>query len=541
MRRGVEVSSVKKKKATKKSSKKRAFKKSRTSKQKSSDKLVLSSDKEHQIDSYDYLAGKIPITVTVKEVKGEFVPIYSVAVASISHTTELILERIRQELIKKVNLGLVDITDVKKADLIEDRFRKAINLLIEKYFIDQDAQTKGILATYLAHKALGLGRIELVMNDSRLEEVVVNQAAEPVWVFHKKHGWLKTDIILRTEDEIRQYASIVGRKVGRQISVLEPLLDAHLNEGDRVNATLMPISSHGNTITLRKFSRDPWTITKFMQSGTISPEAAALIWMAMQYEMSALIVGGTASGKTSALNVLANFFPPNQRVLSIEDTREIRLPKFLHWVPMNTRLSNAEGKGAILMEDLLVNALRMRPDRILVGEVRRRQESETLFEAIHTGHSCYSTFHANNAVEAVDRLTNPPISIPKTMLHAISLLIVQFRNRRTGLRRTFQIAEILPGAQVNVLMQYDAKKDKLVRVSKSKALYQQLSLYTGFSTAQIEKDLKEKQQVLKYLVDFEIVSVDDVGRIMAEYYLDKDALMNWIRAKKNIIDHIKSR
>ncbi|MFH1506725.1 MAG: CpaF/VirB11 family protein, partial [archaeon] len=250
---------------------------------------------------------------------------------------------------------------------------------------------------------------------------------------------------------------------------------------------------------------------------------------------SALIAGGTASGKTSALNVFANFFPPNQRVISIEDTREIQLPKFLHWVPMNTRLPNAEGKGEVSMEHLLVNSLRMRPDRIIVGEVRRKKQAETLFEAIHTGHSVYATFHANNARETVERITNPPIDVPKIMLPAISLIIVQFRNRRTGTRRTFQIAEILSDSTPNILMQYDIKKDKLITVSKSKSLFPNLRLYTGLSDVEIKKNLKEKELLLNYLVKQSITSVDAVGRIVAEYYTNKDNIMKYVKQNRKFV------
>nr|MCK4929806.1 type II/IV secretion system ATPase subunit [Nanoarchaeota archaeon] len=395
-----------------------------------------------------------------------------------------------------------------------------------------DDETKGFLTSYLLTKSLGLGMIEFLMNDYQLEEVVVNEATEPIWVYHRKHGWLKTNVFIRDEEQTKHYASTIGRKVGRQISVLEPLLDAHLEKGDRVNATLLPISTAGNTLTFRKFARDPWTITKFIQTKTISAQAAAIIWMAIQYEMSAIIAGGTASGKTSALNCFADFFPPNQRIISIEDTREIRLPKYLHWVPMNTRLPNAEGKGEITMEDLLVNSLRMRPDRILVGEVRRKRESETLFEAIHTGHSVYATFHANNAQQTVERLINPPIDVPKIMLPAISLIIVQFRNRRTGVRRTFQIAEILDDCKINILMQYEQRKDKLVKKNPSKSLFKNLKLYTGMSDSQIKQDLKEKEKVINYMVKHNIVSVDDVGRIVAEYYTNKNNLMRFVNANK---------
>jgi len=488
------------------------------------------------IDEYEYKSKDIPITITVRKVKGEFVPIYEVRISSISKTTEFLLEKIRQELIRQVNLGVVDILDVKKTGKVEEIFADTIGNLIRKHFPDADDATAGFLTSYLVARSLGLGNIELLMDDAQLEEIVMNQADEPVWVYHKNHGWLKTTVFLKDEEQARHYAALIGRKVGRQISVLEPLLDAHLNEGDRVNATLMPISTAGNTITIRKFSRDPWTVTRLVKHGTISSEAAAWIWMAIHYEMSAIIAGGTASGKTSALNCFANFFPPNQRIISIEDTREIQLPKFLHWVPLNTRLPNAEGKGEISMGDLLVNSLRMRPDRILVGEVRRKREAETLFEAIHTGHSVYATFHANTAKEAVERLTNAPIEVPKVMLPAISLIIVQFRNRRSGQRRTFQIAEILPGAEENVILQYDPKKDRLVKQNASKSFFATLKLFTGLSDRELLAEIAEKQRVIEYLVKHDVLTVDAVGRIIAEYYTDKQNLMGYVKSGKPFLD-----
>lgn len=491
--------------------------------------------KDSVIETYSFDSKNIPISITIKSSPDDFVPIYTISISKISATTELILEKIRQQLINEVNLGIVEITDMKKSGEVEEKFQHTISVLINKYFPDMEEKTKDFLITYLIQKSLGLGNLEILMNDDFLEEIVINSPGNPVWIYHKKHGWLKTNISIDTDDQTKHYATMIGRKVGRQISVLEPLLDAHLNEGDRVNATLFPISTAGNTITFRKFSRNPFTITHFLKYGTMTYSAASLIWLAMQYELSAIIAGGTASGKTSTLNVLATFFPPNQRIISIEDTREIRLPKFLHWVPMSTRLANAEGKGEVSMGNLLVNSLRMRPDRILVGEVRRKIEAETLFEAIHTGHSVYATFHANTAHETVQRLTNPPIEVPKSMLPAISMIIMQFRNRRTGNRRTFQIAEILPDSTANILMQYDSKKDKLISVGKSKALLNTLKLFTGFSDSDIKKDLAEKEKILKYLVKNNIDTVDGVGRVMAEYYTNKTNVMTWVKQNKKVV------
>ena len=489
-------------------------------------------NKEKVIDEYSFNSDNMPINIKVILKPNEFVPTYSVHIASISKTTEMILERIRKKLVSEVSLGMIDITELKKTNVDDEKFHDAIYVLIQKYFPDVDEATRKYLTTYLAQKSLGLGSIDILMHDVKLEEITINSAGEYIWVYHKKHGWLKTTLKIENEDQIKNYASMIGRKVGRQLTVLEPLLDAHLGQGDRVNATLMPISSGGNTITIRMFSRDPFTITKFLKFRTISVDSAALIWMAMQYEMSALITGGTASGKTSTLNVLASFIPPNQRVVSIEDTRELRLPKFLHWVPMQTRQPNPEGKGEVSMEDLLVNSLRMRPDRILVGEIRRQKQAETLFEAIHTGHSCYATFHANNVNETINRLTHPPINVPESLLPAISMVIVQFRNRRSGIRRTFQVAEILPDSRTNLLMQYNAKKDVLVNTNKSKSLLSTLQLYTGDTPKEIKKALHGKSDVLKYLVKNNLEGVDQVGRVMAEYYTNQSNLMKLVRSNK---------
>jgi archaeal flagellar protein FlaI len=487
---------------------------------------------EEVIDEYTFDSNDMPIVIKIINKPNEFIPIYDVSISSISKATEMMLEQIRKKLVKEVGLGMIEITDIKNTNLVDERFKDAITILIKKYFPDVDDHTRNYLTTYLVQKSLGLGSLDILMHDVKLEEVVVNTSKQQIWVYHKKHGWLKTNIKIETEGQTKNYASMIGRKVGRQLTVLEPLLDAHLGVGDRVNATLMPISTEGNTITIRMFSRDPFTITKFLKFNTISRDAAALIWLGMQYELSALITGGTASGKTSALNVLASFIPPNQRVISIEDTRELRLPKFLHWVPMQTRQPNPEGKGEVSMEDLLVNSLRMRPDRILVGEIRRQKQAETLFEAIHTGHSCYATFHANNVDETINRLTHPPINVPSTLLPAISMIIVQFRNRRTGVRRTFQIAEILPDAKSNLLLQYDAKTDILKKSNKSKSLIDTLQLYTGNSKKEIDRLLKDKSDVLSYLVKNDLSGVDQVGRVMAEYYTNKNSLMKLIKANK---------
>jgi flagellar protein FlaI len=170
------------------------------------------------------------------------------------------------------------------------------------------------------------------------------------------------------------------------------------------------------------------------------------------------------------------------------------------------------------MLDLVVNSLRMRPDRIIVGEIRRKREAEVLFEAIHTGHSVYATIHANDANETITRLTSPPIEIPRMMLPALSMIIVQHRNRRTGLRRTFQIAEVLEDGTANVLKQLDLKSDKMFDKNKSKSILETLELHVGLSQQELSKDLIDKENMIKWIVKNNVNDLHEIGRLVAQYY-----------------------
>ncbi len=476
------------------------------------------------LDKYLLNMNDVVIEIKILSKEDKPVPIYLVSITNISDTTKIILEKIREEFVSKIAFEEIERLEENKSIDIKDRFRNQIRRLLSKYFPKLEEKTMNMLMNYLIEENLGLGKIEILLRDINLEEIVINNHKEPVWVYHRKFGWLETNIRIMSEARIRHYATMIGRDIGKEITNLNPLMDAHLLTGDRVNSTLLPISTKGNTITIRKFASDPWTITKFMDEDTISTYGAALIWLAIQNELSVIISGGTGSGKTSMLNVISNFFPPNQRIVSIEDTRELILAKNLHWVPMETRLPNPEGKGGITMLDLLVNSLRMRPDRIIVGEIRRKEEAQVLLEAIHTGHSVYATIHANTASEVITRLTNPPIEIPKPMISSISLIVAQNRNRRTGKRRTLQVAEVLPNGDANILLQLNMAKDLLEPINESETMIERLQLYTGMTRDAIEADIKQKIAVLEWLKTKKITDVHEVGRIFADYYMGKLSL-----------------
>jgi archaeal flagellar protein FlaI len=477
------------------------------------------------IEAYGFESGGIPVEVRILRTDG-FTPLYEVMIPGIAEYTRIILETtLRAELISEVKVELAEMLDAKMADEVRKKYYDAALGILDRNFPNLPEEKKRILASYLLQNALGLGEIEALLGDDHLEEVVINNSHEPISVYHKKYGWCKTNLTLKDEEAIFDYSSYIARKIGRQINILTPLLDAHLPSGDRVNATLAPISNFGNTLTIRKFSRNPWSITTLIKNKMLSPRLAALIWVCVQNELSLLIAGGTGSGKTSFLNAMAGLIPANQRIISIEDTRELTLPSFLHWVPMVTREPNPEGKGEVSMLDLMVNSLRMRPDRIIVGEVRKQREAEILFEAMHTGHSVYATVHADNVEQALSRLTNPPINVPKEMVDVLSGIIVTFRHRRFNLRRVLEFGEIVKNDNYRIIHKWDVKSDTIREVAGISRLADQLSLYSGMSEKEIQLDMDGKEMVLDWMVKNDYTTVDQVGHIVSRYYFNEDDVL----------------
>ena len=485
--------------------------------------------------SADWVSGEVEI----KRVPEEFVPIYFLKLPEIEAGTKALLEKVRENLIAQIPMKPAEIMDITSLQNLKKKIFELGLEMLRKELPNVSENVRKYLIGLLIHEMVGLGKIEMLLADGELEEIVINNASEPVWVYHKKFGWLKTNVVFKSESEILNYAASIGRRVGRQITVLDPLMDDHLITGDRVNATLFPISTKGNTITIRKFRRKPWTITELIDNNTVSSEVAALLWLAIQYELNMIVSGGTASGKTTFLNALLSFIPPNHRVVSIEDTRELSLPQFLHWIPLTTREPNPEGKGEITMLDLLVNSLRMRPDRIIVGEIRRQREAEVLFEAMHTGHSVYATLHADTAEQTYRRMVNPPINIPESMLESLHLITVCFRDRRRGIRRVYQVAELIPGARegeglrTNVLFRWKPSVDKIVKQAESYRLMDELRLHTGMSQREVSKDLEVKRKILEWMVKHKVNTVNAVGRVVAEYYSEPEKVLKIVRKNEN--------
>jgi flagellar protein FlaI len=487
------------------------------------------------VKNYKITLNKVAVGVSILKEPDKYVQTYLLKLPEIGSATLAFLEEVRDKLITAIPIKIENLRNPSSFGRIKNEILEKAEELIKEGLPSISEESVRYASLFLANEMIGLGNIEFLLDDPNLEEIVINNSREPVWVYHKKEGWLITNVVVNNEEQIKNYASIIGRRIGKQITTLEPLMDAHLLTGDRVNATIFPISTKGNTITIRKFRRKPWTITDFIENKTIDYETAALVWLCVQYELSVIIGGGTASGKTSFLNTILPFVPPNQRIVSIEETRELNLPKFLHWVPLTTREPNPEGKGEVNMLDLLINSLRMRPDRIVVGEVRRQPEAEVLFEALNTGHSVYSTLHANTAEEAFRRLTSPPINLPKDLIKSLPLFAIMFRQRRKNIRRLFELTEVGDkDAKLNELYKWNPKEDMQIKVGNSKRLVSDLTMFTGMTREDMDRDIQEKIDILKWMVKNRINTIDTVGKAVSEYYSNKKKFLKNVKSQNGV-------
>ncbi|MGC8694515.1 MAG: type II/IV secretion system ATPase subunit [Candidatus Micrarchaeia archaeon] len=489
----------------------------------------LNAKNEEVIEHYSLNVNGLPVVIDVKNKNEEFVPIYEINFPGISNATKMLISSLRNELLTMVPIDLTKIGESDYIDLLSKKVFDAGKILIDKYLPGSDEATKNILCSYMRNIMIGFGDLEAPLADDNLEEVAVNGGNNYIWVFHKRIGWCKTTLKIPSDEAVFDSAEMIGRRVGREINNLTPIMDAELSDGSRVNATLYPISQIGNTITIRKFQKNPWTMPAMIKNGTTNPYIAALIWESIQNEISLLISGGTASGKTSFLNALSIFFPATRRIISIEETRELSLPSFFQWVPMLTRMPNPEGKGEVDLYDLIINSLRQRPDIIVVGEVRVAKDAETLFEAIHTGHAVYSTLHADNAADTIIRMTNPPINTPKIMLNALGGIIVTFRYRSTGMRKIFEFAEVTRTGDANILYRWNLKANMYNQIGDMVNLVDTISMYSGLSKKEIEDNIQEKADVLLWMVKHNVLSVDDAGFVVSHFYRNKKKVLEAVK------------
>ncbi|MBQ2772041.1 MAG: type II/IV secretion system ATPase subunit [Methanocorpusculum sp.] len=399
--------------------------------------------------------------------------------------------------------------------------REVVREIITGYDPKITPERRDTLLYYLNRNTMGYGRLDALLHDERIEDITCNGANIPLFLYHRRFANVQTDIVFDA-NELNKYVLKLAQKADKQISLTTPLIDAALPEGSRAQITYSDIvSAKGSSFTIRKFKADPMTPADLVGSNTYSAELMAHLWLAVENNKSMIIAGGTASGKTSTMNAASFFIPSVAKIVSIEDTREIQLPHS-NWLAMKTResLGSQGAQGNISMFTLLKAALRQRPEYIIVGEVRG-EEAQTLFQAMNTGHTTYSTLHAGNVKEAINRLINDPINVPVAMFGALNLVLVQslLYGDGKGFRRCLSLNELIveeDKVSWKPLFVWNNKTDKFDKVYTRSAVFDNIAYQNNWTDDELAERLETRRIALENMANSGKTSVSEVDRAIIE-------------------------
>jgi flagellar protein FlaI len=433
---------------------------------------------------------------------------------------EVSLTRGEEELIKEIKTWLYETINVNLAssERPEEFLRQKVQELTRDFGIRLSSESLEKVMYYLVRDLIGYGRLDPILRDKRAEDISADGPGIPVYVYHQRYGSLKTNIIFSRE-ELDSLIYKLAQRSGRHISLARPLLDASLPSHDRLQLSIGgQVTTRGSTFTIRKFREIPFTPIDLINLGTLSVEMAVYFWLAVENGFNIIITGGTASGKTTFLNTISMFIPPNCKIVSIEDTREINL---LHenWIPSVTR--DTEESGLIEMFDLLRTALRQRPEYLLVGEVRGR-EAYTLFQAMATGHITFATFHADSVESLVKRLTKPPIDVPIMLLDSIDIVAL-LNMEKVGDTRTRKCIKVVEVSDVdfekgtlktNEVFRYNAGNFQFSSESK---VFVEAMEKSNMSEADFSAEFARRMRIMKRMCEKKINDFYILSKLLFDY------------------------
>jgi len=457
---------------------------------------------------------------------------------------------IEEPVLSPAEKEMLDLIKTGLEEMINISYIRAANTGMLIKYLEQNVQsillelgTKVSRETYnkilyfVIRDSIGLNQIEPMMRDYYIEDIECNGDGYPLYIIHRKYANMRTNVIFRQREELVNFVEKLSQKAGRYVSYAKPLLDGALPDGSRVNATYTEdITTRGPTFTIRKFTKEPWTPLHLLSFGTVNAEVLAYLWMAVENKANLMFVGETASGKTTFLNAIAQFIPPEARVCSIEDTRELNIPHS-NWLPAVTRagfgIPTILGTqyGEITLFDLLKETFRQAPDYVILGETRG-EETYVLFQGMASGHPSFATFHAGSVETMVRRFETPPINLSASLVSSLDAVIVvtHIKTPEKSFRRMKEFVEIINVSEEigkvnsNTLFEWDSAKDKFTFNDKS-VLLQKISKRTGFKISELEAEIRRRAALLAKMLEKGVLDFRETAKIFNSYYKDKEGTL----------------
>ncbi|MGD0257076.1 MAG: type II/IV secretion system ATPase subunit [Thermoplasmata archaeon] len=488
-----------------------------------------------QLDLAPIRPGISYVRISYHNVRNEY--LYEVIEPPLSPIEKELTDRLHTVLIDDFEPLPENDTETKRSEL-----RRMVDDQLLEWELAPGPVTKARILYYLERDFNGYGVVEVPMTDTEVEDISCDGVGIPLYIYHRKFGSIRSNLKFDNSKVLDDYVIWLAQRSGKHISVASPILDATVPDGSRLQATLgMHVTKRGSSFTIRRFRDNPFTPVDLLKFKTMSPEMMAYLWLAIENGQSMMVCGGTASGKTTTLNATLLFIPPQMKIVSIEDTRELNLPHE-NWVPSLTRagfgaknVTSGKAPGEIDMFDLLAAALRQRPQYLMVGEVRGA-EAFIVFQAMATGKTCYTTFHAESVSAMVHRMENPPITLPRSLVSALNLVLLQ-RQVKVGTkmtRRVQSLTEIVGlDPETNELITNSVyswnPSDDTFLYSGHSYIYERVALMKNLSMKEMEREVRRRVEILEYLQVKDQQSTRqhpfthrDVGRIVSFYYKEPE-------------------
>lgn len=511
----------------------------RTRSQKKTALEPYSTEKFGPMVSFDVIAGYIEkerywvnepyafVSILFNKDKNEY--IYTVVEPELSVFERMVLETIYENILD--TFALYENSNSAKTELLE---KKTLEL-IDSYSIEVTIPTIYKLLYYINRDYIGYERLDVLMRDPNIEDVSCDGSEIPIFLYHRKYQNIVTNRSFEGH-RLDTFVMKLVQRCGKHISIGEPLINSMLPDGSRLNASLgKEVTFRGSSFSIRKFRDQAFTPVDLIKYGTFSSDILAYLWLAVENSKNILIAGSTASGKTSTLNAISLFIPPLAKIVSIEDTQELVL-HHPNWIGSVTRESYTKTASVneISMYELLRQALRQRPEYILVGEIRGK-EAMTLFQAMSTGHTTYSTMHADSVDTVISRLEGEPLNIPRVMIQALDILCIQSMivmggKRVRRLDALIEFTGIDPQTQdlrFNLIYKWDPRNDVFNSSGKS-VILEKIMERRSWDEKKLKSELDNRKKVLEYMAAKGLDEFDAISLIQ-DYYTNPEKTLSSIK------------